>query len=188
MNIYDFDDTIFDGDSSLYFIRYSLIRHPFIVLVAFIKTIIPFIKYKKGIIKFGCVKAKLFSFVTKIKDLDSYMELFSLKYKDNIKGYYKDIRKDNDVIISASFRFIVESLCNKMDIKNVIATEYDTSTGNIIGLNCKGEEKIRRFNLLYGNSIVDNAYSDSLTDIPMFKRAKKGYIVKKYDLIEYTEK
>ena len=187
MNIYDFDDTIFDGDSSVYFIKYSLVRHPFLVILSLFKTIIPFIKYKRKKTDFGNVKAVLFSFVTKIKEIDTYMDNFVLKYQDNIKPYYLELHKSNDVIISASFRFIVEPLCKKMDINNVIATEYDVKTGKLIGKNCKSEEKIRRFNELYKDVIVDNAYSDSLTDIPMFERAKKGYIVKGYDLIEYKK-
>lgn len=185
MNIYDFDDTIFDGDSSVCFIKYSLVRHPLLVITSFIKGIIPFIKYLFKSASLGDVKGVLFSFVSKIDNFQLYMDEYVLKYQDNIKPYYLELHKSSDVVISASFSFIVEPLCKKLDINNVIATNYDVKTGSIIGKNCKGEEKIRRFNELYKDSIVEFAYSDSLSDIPMFNRAKKAYIVKGYKLIPY---
>lgn len=187
MNIYDFDETIFDGDSSVCFIKYSLIHKPFFVLWSFIKTIKELIKYIFKKSNFGLIKSELFSFVKYIKDFDTYMDNYILKYQDKIKPYYLSQHKDNDVIISASFEFIVKPLCEKLNIKNVIATKYDVKKGKIIGKNCKGKEKIKRFNQLYNNVIVEEAYSDSLSDIPMFEIAKDAYLVKGYELIKFNK-
>lgn len=185
MNIYDFDDTIFDGDSSVCFFKYSLVHKPFITLWSILKGIKEGIKYLFKKSNVGFIKSELFSFVKHIKDMDYYMECFSEKYKTKIKPYYKNQQKDSDVIISASFYFIVKSLCDKLGIDNVIATNYDIKTGKIEGLNCKGKEKIRRFKTLYGDTHVVEAYSDSLSDIPMFEIAEVGYLVKGYELIKY---
>ena len=187
MNIYDFDDTIFEGDSSVEFIKYSLFKHPFRLIWCFIKAIKEVIKYLFKKSNIGLIKSELFSFVKYIDNLDEYMEDYVLKYQKNIKKFYLEQQKDNDVVISASFDFIVRPFCKKLGIKEVIATEYDTKKGCIIGKNCKGKEKIVRFNKVFKNPKVNEAYSDSLSDIPMFEIAKKGFLVKGEELIPYEK-
>jgi len=187
MNIYDFDDTIFAGDSSLEFIKYSFVRHPFRLLWCFIKALKECFKYLFKKSNFGLIKSELFSFVKYIKNLDDYMNDYVLKHQKNIKKFYLEQKKDDDVVISASFDFIVRPFCEKLGIKEVIATKYDTKKGCIIGKNCKGKEKIVRFNKIFKNPKVNEAYSDSLSDIPMFEIAKKGFLVKGEELIPYEK-
>jgi len=178
MNIYDFDNTIFEGDSSVKFIKYSFLRHPLLLTWCFIKSFKECIKYLLKKSDFGIIKSELFSFVKYIKNFDEYMNKFVLKHEKYIKKFYLEQKKDDDVIISASFDFVVRPFCESLGIKHIIATNYDTKKGRIIGNNCKGKEKIVRFNKLFKNPQVQNAYSDSLSDIPMFEIAKKGFLVK----------
>lgn len=185
MNIYDFDDTIFAGDSSVRFIRYSLLRHPFKVSWCFLKSSKEGIKYLFKKSDFGNVKSKLFSFVKDINNLDEYMNEYVLKNQHHIKKFYLEQRQDDDVVISASFDFIVRPFCEKLGIKHIIATLYDTKKGCIIGKNCKGKEKIVRFKQIIKNPKVENAYSDSLSDIPMFEIAQNAFLVKDEELIPY---
>ena len=187
MNIYDFDDTIFDGDSSVEFIKYSFIHHPLMVSWSILKGLKEGIKYILKKSNFGLLKSELFSFVKNIDNLDEYMNDYVLKHQKNIKNFYIEQRKDNDVVISASFDFIVRPFCEKLGIKTIIATEYDTKKGCIIGKNCKGKEKIVRFNKIFKNPKVDKAYSDSLSDIPMFEIAKEAYLVKGNEIIPYEK-
>ena len=146
MNIYDFDDTIFAGDSSVEFIKYSFVRHPFLVIWCLIKALKEAIKYLFKKSNFGLIKSELFSFVKYLSNIDDYMDKYVLKHQKHIKKFYLDQKKDDDVVISASFDFIVRPFCEKLGIKYIIATEYDTKKGKIIGKNCKGQEKIIRFN------------------------------------------
>ena len=187
MNIYDFDDTIFDGDSSVNFIKYSIVRHPFIVLFSVVKFFKELVKYLFGKSNKGLLKSELFSFVKYIDNLDEYMDKYVLKYQKNIKNFYLEQQKEDDVVISASFDFIVRPFCEKLGIKTIIATKYDTKNGCIIGNNCKGKEKIVRFKKVFKNPKVECAYSDSLSDIPMFEIAKKAYLVKKDQLIPFEK-
>lgn len=187
MNIYDFDDTIFDGDSSVRFIKYSFKKYPFKVLWCIIKGIKECIKYLFKKSNIGLIKSELFSFVKKINNLDEYMEDYVLSHQKYIKNFYLEQRKDDDVVISASFLFIVKPFCDKLGIKTVIATNYDTVKGKIVGKNCKGKEKIVRFKEVFKEYNVEEAYSDSLSDIPMFEIAKKAYIVKGNELIPYEK-
>lgn len=184
MNIYDFDNTIFKGDSSIKFIKYSLVRHPFIVLWSLLKASFEFIKYKFKKSSFDIVKSKMYSFVKYIKNFDDYINCFVDKNMKNIKDFYLKNQKEDDVIISASFSFIVNPFCERLKIKYVIASEYNIEECMMIGHNCKGEEKVRRLLLYFNNPIVNEAYSDSYSDIPMLKLAKKAYLVKNEKLIE----
>lgn len=185
MNIYDFDDTIFDGDSSVRFIKYSFIHHPFLVTFSIIKSLKEVIKYIFKRSDVGSIKSVMFSFVKYIENLDEYMNDYVLKNQSRIKKFYLEQKRNDDVIISASFDFIVRPFCEKLGIKHIIATKYDTKKGCIIGNNCKGKEKIRRFNEIFKNKKVTKAYSDSLSDIPMFEIAKQAYLVKGENLISY---
>lgn len=187
MNIYDFDDTIFSGDSSVKFIGYSLVRHPLLVLWSFVKGIKEGIKFLFKKSNFGLIKSELFSFVKDINDLDEYMNNYVLKHQKDIKKFYLEQRQDDDVVISASFDFIVRPFCESLGIKHIICTDFDTKKGKIVGKNCKGKEKIVRFKKLFKNPKVNEAYSDSLSDIPMFEIAKKAYVVKGDKLIPFEK-
>lgn len=185
MNIYDFDNTIFKGDSSVKFIKYSLWHHPLIVLISLCKTLKEVIKKLFHKSDFNHIKSELFSFVKSIPDFDNYVEAFVLKNMKNIKKFYLEGQRENDTIISASCEFIIRPFCEKLGIKNIIATKYNIKDGKIIGNNCKGKEKIKRFRELFPDAKVKNAYSDSLSDIPMFEIATNGYLVKAEKIIEY---
>ena len=158
INIYDFDDTIFDGDSSVCFIKYSLIHKPFLVLFSGLKALKEVVKYIFHKSNIGLIKSELFSFVKYIKNFDEYMDNYVLKYQDRIKPYYLLKHQSSDVVISASFEFIVKPLCEKLNITRVIGTKYDVKKGRIVGNNCKGEEKIKRFKEIYGLDEIKKEY------------------------------
>ena len=50
MNVYDFDDTIYDGDTNKDLLKYSLKKYPLLVIKSLLKTIIPFLKPEADII------------------------------------------------------------------------------------------------------------------------------------------
>lgn len=188
MNIYDFDNTILKGDSSVKFIKYSLIRHPLIVLVSMLKALKEYVKSLFHQSNLGSIKSALFSFVKKINNLDLYVQDFVIKNQKYVKKFYLENKKDDDIVISASFDFIIIPFCKSLGIKNVIATKYDVKKGCIIGHNCKGKEKVLRFQEEFGNPKVKEAYSDSLSDLPMLSLAEFPYLVKGNKLILYKQK
>lgn len=187
MNIYDFDKTIFNGDSSVKFYKYSFCHHPLLVTKASFKSIKEMIKYIFKKSNLGFIKSELFSYVKNIDNLEEEINKFILKETKNIKKFYLENKKDDDVIISASFDFLIVPFCQSLGIKNIIATKYDIKKGKIIGSNCKGEEKVKRFNEIFSGSKVLNAYSDSLSDIPMFKLAKNAYLVEGNKLTPFQD-
>ncbi len=187
MNVYDFDGTIYNGDSGVDFVKFMFRKKKMLVLKYLLMSLKYFIRYKTKKISFKEMKQDLFAFVKEIDDLKSFTEEFAEIHKNNIKNYYLSLRKDDDLIISASLDFYLIPLCNKMNINNIICTKYDVKDGKIVGENCKGIEKVKRFDELYGkDAMIENAYGDSKNDVPIIKRALKGYIIKGNEVIPYT--
>lgn len=186
MNILDFDNTIYNGDTARDIIKFSLIKHPLLTINSILKTIPKYIKYIKGKKTFEEVKSSLFSFLFKIDNLEKYINDFIDKNIHNIKNWYKNRNKEKDIIISASLEVWIKPFCNKIGVSKVIATKTDKN-GYIKGLNCKGKEKVNRLLKEYPNIKINEAYSDSKVDIPMLEIARKPYVVKGESLIEYEK-
>ena len=59
-----------------------------------------------------------------------------------------------------------------------MASVVDKKTGRYSGINCWGQEKVRRFYERFENGKIDSFYSDSYSDAPLAKISKQAYIVK----------
>lgn len=188
MNVYDFDGTIYNGDSGVDFVKFMFLKKPFLICKYLLMSIIPSVSYYLKKITFQELKEKVFAFVKEVDDLKVFTEEFAELHRNDIKKYYLDTKRDDDVVVSASLDFYLVPLCNKMGIKNVICTKYDVTNGKIVNTNCKGEEKVRLFDEAYGkDTIIENAFGDSKGDIPIIKRAQNGFVVKNDKLIPYSD-
>lgn len=177
MYIYDFDETIYDGDSSKDFFLYCFKLYPNIIMRIIPRFLFSCVLYKLKRIKKEQLKSVFFSFIRYIEDIQSIVDRFwEINYK-KIKSWYLYNEHSQDVIISASPSFLLEYPCEKLGVKKLIATEVDIETGEIIGMNCHGEEKVIRFKKEFGDIGVDEAYSDSMSDIWIFRLANTSYLV-----------
>jgi len=186
INAYDFDETIYDGDSSVDFYFYSL-KHNKKVLLVLPKQLYGVILYKLKLIDKTKMKEHIFSFLKYIKDVDMLVNTFwNEKYK-NIKKWYLDQKEESDVIISASPEFLLKPLEHKLKV-TVIASIVDKKTGKFLSKNCHDYEKIKRYEKIFKKKIKE-FYSDSIkADYPMFLYASKAILVKKDELIELDKK
>lgn len=185
MNIYDFDDTIYNGDTNRDIILYSFKKHPFKVIKALKKTKKLERDYKRGLITFERVKEAMLSFLFEIDDLDGYIEKFVSSHMKNIKPWYLSRKSDYDIVISASYELWIIPFCKKLGIRYVLATKTDKE-GHIIGKNCKGEEKVKRLASTIPNAQIVTSYSDSESDLPILNLAKTAYVVEGNKLIPYV--
>ena len=186
MNIYDFDDTIYDGDTSTDLVKWGLRKHPIITLKSLLKAYKLNKEYKKGKIPFERVKEVLLSFIFKTKDTNEFIKSFVKKHMKNIKPWYKDIQTENDIIATASYEIWINAFAKELGIKYVIGTKVDEN-GNIIGKNCKREEKVVRLKEAFPKAEFNNSYSDSSVDIPILELSKKAYVVEGNNLIPYKK-
>jgi phosphoserine phosphatase len=60
----------------------------------------------------------------------------------------------------------------------LIASRVEAQTGAYDGLNCHGEEKVRRMREQYPELEIAGFYSDSRSDTPLAKLARMAYMVK----------
>lgn len=186
MNVYDFDKTIYNGDSTLDFYFFCLKKKTFIVK-HFPKQFYSALCYKFKKITKTEFKESFYTFLYDLNDIDNLLEQFWNKNQNKIKNFYLKQKEDNDVIISASPTFLLEPICMKLNIKYLIASKVDKHSGKYFGTNCYGEEKVKRFNEIFPNSSIDNFYSDSLSDTPIAKLAKQAFLVSGNSIKEWKK-
>jgi phosphatidylglycerophosphatase C len=175
MNIYDFDDTIYDGDSSIDFFKYCIAinKKTLLIIPKFTYTIL---LYKLGIKNKETLKSVYFSFLKYFDNTDKIVNSFWNKNKCKIKDFYLKNHKNTDIIISASPEFLLKPIAKEFDFK-LIASEVDPQTGKFISKNCHGQEKVNRLNDI-GVYKCENFYSDSKSDEPLAKIANKAFLIK----------
>lgn len=176
MNVYDFDKTIYSGDSSLDFYCFCIQKKIWILCMLPIQVLY-FVLYRFGIISKMLFKEKFFSFLSLLTGIDSLVDEFWGHNKFKIKPWYIMQKKDDDVVISASPRFLLAPICRYLGIKHLIASEVDSNTGKFFSANCYGAEKVSRFFQCFPDGRVDEFYSDSKSDLPMAKYAEKSFLV-----------
>ena len=187
MNVYDFDKTIYDGDSTADFYLFSLKRHKKIITLApsLLGSVIKFYVFKKGTkTDFKQVMYRFLRYCDIDRDIADFWEINQSK----IKKYYMKQKKSDDVIISASPEFLLEPIIKKLDINTLMASSVDKHTGLYDGINCHGKEKVRRFYEVFPDGKIDEFYSDSYSDTPLAEIADKAYIVKGEELSEWIFK
>lgn len=176
MNTYDFDKTIFYPDSSVTFVKWYMRRHPLVFLCWAPRTALFALLYLLKLVPKERLKENIFRFVQKEPNLDAVLEEYWDEHESWIAPWYLRQRRDDDLVISASPEFVVKPMCDRLGIK-LMATPMDKKTGKIMGSNCYGEEKVRRFYEAFPDGKTEAFYSDSLSDAPMAEIADKAYLI-----------
>ena len=186
MNIYDFDKTIFYPDSSATFYRYCLKTVPRAVLPTVPRSLAAALRYRQGRLGAKELKEQLFSFLPAVGEIDLLVSAFWRENEHRIGSWYLAQKRDDDLIISASPRFLLAPICKKLGV-SLIATEMDPRTGQILGENCHDIEKPKRFLARYPDAHAECFYSDSLSDAPMAELADRSFLVAKHRLSPWPD-
>lgn len=177
MNVYDFDGTIYRGDSTLDFFIFSIKHNPQIIKVI-PHQISYLVKYYLGVCDKEQFKEEFYSFLYYIDDIDDLVEKFWKKHINKIYQWYHQNKKETDIIITASPDFLINPIKHYLGISDIIASKVDKNKGILIGRNCYGKEKVNRFKEKYSIDDVDFFFSDSISDLPMAKLAKSSFMIK----------
>ena len=186
MNAYDFDKTIYPGDSATHFWLWCLRRYPQ-TLGSALRALGPLSRGLAGRLSRGEVKQALYSCLRWLPDPERECAEFWDAHIERIYSWYLARRREDDLIISASPEFLIAEACRRLGV-SYIATPMDVSTGRLRGENCRGGEKVRRYRAIYGETPVEEFYSDSLSDRPMMELAQRGYLVKNGAVVRLVEK
>lgn len=186
INIYDFDGTIYDGDSSVDFVKFCLKKKKGIIKY-FPKMIWYIFLYIFGIKTKTEMKETMFSFLKDFNNPDDIVKEFWKNNSKKIKQWYLKKNHSMDIIISASPSFLLENICDNLQVKDLIASSVDIKTGKFESKNCYGTEKVKRLYLKYPKAEIKEVYTDSFSDIPLINVSQKGFIVNKDKIINYRD-
>jgi phosphoserine phosphatase len=173
MNVYDFDHTLYQGDSSLDFFFFTLRRKPYLAVLLPLQ-LWGIVLYILRLISKETMKSYFFMFVRFIS-VETVVARFWKKNAHKIARWY--IWQEGDVIISASPEFLLEPVAREYLRCALIASKIDPKTGVYNGKNCYGEEKVRRFRAHYPHEEIGRFYSDSLSDAPLAAIARQSFMV-----------
>lgn len=178
MNVYDFDNTIYDGESVVdFFLFYckkdkSLIKYMPSVFLALLKYKAGKVTIEQALSRYG---EKVGSFYRN-NQVEKDMVVFWDEHMHKIKPFYKDVQTDDDLIISGSPEFSLEIICKRLGIKRYIGSIIEKD-GSISRL-CIREAKVKAFFEKYPDTEIENFYTDSINDIPLIEISKNAYLVK----------
>ena len=175
MDVYDFDGTLYMGDSTRDFTLWCMRRYPRVALT------MP----RTGIAALRCFglhsidktefKGALYRFLKHVPYIEAEIELFWHAHEHKITGPCH--AQPGNLVISASPVFLLQRPCEARGLE-LIASEVDPYTGQTLGPNCSGAEKVTRFRELYPNAEIDGFYSDSHIDDPLAHMAKRAFLVR----------
>lgn len=186
MNVYDFDETIYDGDSTRDFCIYLYTHYPktWLALPRQLKALVG---YMSGSLDKTAFKEAFFSMFSHVKDIDKALADFWAAHQDRVLDYYPPQAREDDVVVSASPEFIVAPMCEHLGIRHVIGSRVDKRSGHFDGANCYGQEKVVRFiEAGFAPEEVEKVYSDSLSDTPLARMGQEAHIVTKDGLTDWV--
>lgn len=180
MNVYDFDNTIYRGESAVDLFLYYLKRDP--SLLRYIPGVAAaLLRYKRG--KIGIEEAlaiygaRVAAYFRTISDFEDDMKRFWDTHMKNIKPFYARLRQPDDVILSASPERVLAEACSRLGIQHCIGTQIDEQTGEITCF-CFRENKVGCLLDRFPNAKIANFYTDSFNDQPIIDLAEHAFLVK----------
>ena len=181
IDVYDFDGTIYDGDSTVDFTRFCLRRHPSLLL-ALPRFAWVCLRLAAGRAGLREMKSVLFSEMARRFSLEDEARQFWQQPKTRAKlgAWFETTPRDVPIVIaSASPEFELRHAAALLGVETLIGTRCDTATGLLTGPNCKGEEKLRRMEEAVGPYTIRAMYTDSVkSDGPLLRKAQQGYILR----------
>lgn len=178
MNVYDFDNTIYDGESFVDIFKFLIKRDP--KLVKFLPEVIKSIyRYGKGTIDAeGMIKEYSPIIGSYFESLDDHMAVVHSFWEKNmykIKPFYFRLREADDIIVTANFDFLIKDLMETLNIKSYVCSKTD-GMGRVDEL-CFGKNKVKMFRELYPDAVIDNFYTDSVNDTPLMEISEHAFLV-----------
>lgn len=180
MNVYDFDNTIYRGESGKDLFIYYLKKDPRL-LAALPWGLGCIIRYETGKLSIEQIYEKyagvIENYTRSIADVDADVQDFWNKNSNKIKSFYLRQRRDDDIIISACLDVVLAEICKRLNIKNYIGSQTDLESRKLLKF-CYRETKVELFKEKYPDAVIDNFYTDSYNDKPMIELAKNAYLVR----------
>ena len=180
MNVYDFDNTIYDGESTFDFFVYCVGKHP--SLLRFLpKVMVVVARYKMCRISknelLELVAEHQREFLKIAGDMEKLTKGFWDKNIHKIKSFYKDVQKEDDLILTASPELTIKEIAKRLGIKNIVCSKIADETGYVTRI-CMRQNKILALKEDFGDVEIDDFYTDSIkNDGFLAEYAKRVFLV-----------
>ena len=194
ISIYDFDNTVYKGNSTVDFWKYALIRYPYLILWIPYQSIAALL-WRCSIMHTGRFKEAFLSFIRAIppSSLESCINGFWNINMKKIPGWvWEHLEQDKNnnllpICISASPDFLLKKTVKKLGFEVLLCSEFkkrrSVQTNKLKVPNCKGYEKVRRLKEWASREdiqfVVQKVYADDITDLPLYQTAKEHYYVRR---------
>lgn len=177
MNAYDFDKTIYRRDCSVTFYLWCVRRYPRIAR-RWPRLVCDAVLYRMKRIDKHVFMERLYQYLHDVPDVPAEAERFWDANEADMHIWYKKAWQPDDLIISASPDFLIRPIAYRLGVRNVLASPLSPVTGLYEGERCHGAGKVRALRTAFPDAQIDAFYSDSLSDAPMARIAKKAYLVR----------
>ena len=199
--VYDFDKTIYGGESGTNFFTYYLRNYPLKGLLFGLAYLKEVLFYLIKITDLKCLKERFFIFLESHsnEEIEKIVDGFWKEYGKKMYSWTQEElwenKKEADMVIvtSATPLFLLERLIPEMGYDMVFGTEFqgdgkEKFVAEIKGENNKGMEKVKKLNKWAKENDIEyeiiKFYSDSLADKPLYDIAEKKYWIKKGKKLE----
>jgi phosphoserine phosphatase len=181
IDVYDFDGTLFRGDSTFAFWMYCLRKKP-CLLRRVPRQLWGLLRVATG--RWNMTRGKG-EFLCYFQDID-VAEMARRFWADpatqkRLVDWFQPQRDQlPSVIASASPEITLAPIAQSLGARHLIGTRVDPKTGLLLGKNCKGEEKVARLRELMPGFQIRAMYTDDAkADAPLLALAQQKYIVRR---------
>ena len=184
MKAFDFDNTIYRGESSLDFSLYMIRTHKKILL--YLPVIMAnAIRYKLCLVdkeKLGAEINKYMKLIIRDKrEIRRLVKTFWQTHADRLDTDMLRRIGPDDLIITAGPDFLLDGIRDRLGTQNIISSEVDLDRIEILHFNFK-DNKVSRLRELYGNTRIDAFYTDSYNDRALMEISDKVFLVNKGEI------
>lgn len=181
MKVFDFDNTLYHGESAVDLAMY-MIRHNRRIIRWVPYIFWNLLKYKLCLISKSAMTRKVERF------MQSCMPTREALYA-HVRDFWKHNRhkldadmirrvRPEDAIISAGPDFLLRPIHKRLGTSHLICSEVDIERKKVIYLNFR-DHKVRRYREKFGDTVLEAFYTDSYNDRAMMDIAERVYLVKK---------
>ena len=178
---FDFDNTIYRGESSVDFAFYMIRRNK--KIIRYIPTILfSLAGYKLCLLSKKRLEDIINSFLEGVLDgktsPDAYVKTFWQTHSHKLYPSMLRLIEPGDIIISASPDLLFNGIRDMLNTESILGTEIDLGRKRITWFNF-GDNKVKRYRELYGDWEIDAFYTDSYNDKDMMAISREVFVVKK---------
>ena len=179
MNVYDFDNTLYKGESTVDFAFFMMQHNP--KIYTWIPTIFwNLLMYKLCLTEKEQMQRILNEFLKVLiqddYDITEMAQAFWRKNENRLNmALIRRIRPE-DVILTASPDFMMNVIGKRLGTGHILCSKVDIPTKTILYLNY-GTNKVRYFRRLYHDTPVSRFFTDSYNDQAMMDLAQRVYLV-----------